>query len=57
MCSPSLAALSPQGPRPHSGATDLEDAWSHELSGDSSPVCGDPLGSLSLAWRLDSPQG
>lgn len=56
MCSPSIAARSPQGTRPHSGAKDLEDAWSHALSGDSSPVCGDPLGSLSLAGRSDSPQ-
>lgn len=48
MCSPRLAAGSPQGTRPHSGATNLEDAWSHALSGDSSPVCGDPLGSLPL---------
>lgn len=38
MCSPSLAVRSPQGTRPHSGAKDLEDAWSHALSGDSSPV-------------------
>lgn len=48
MRSPSLAVRSPQGTKPHSGATYLEGAWSYAPPGDSSPVSGVPFGSLSL---------